>query len=116
MRPPELPDGRVHCRACGALITSEAFLVSVAGQALHHRTNPVGVAFTFGCFASAPGAEPVGEATTLHSWFAGQAWRLALCLVCGAHLGWRFEGEGPAFFGLILDRLTSGSGAAGEGS
>ena len=114
--PPELPGGRVHCRACGSPVTTEAYLLAVDGQEVHHRTNPAGVGFTFCCFAAAPGAEPVGEATTRHSWFAGQAWRLALCLACGAHLGWRFEGEGTAFFGLILDRLSTGRGAAGEGS
>ena len=87
---------------------------SVAGQVLHHRTNPAGVAFTFGCFSAAPGAEPVGEATGRHSWFPGYAWRLALCWGCGTHLGWQFEGAEPTFFGLILDRLTTRRGAAGE--
>ncbi|MDF1551421.1 MAG: cereblon family protein [Deferrisomatales bacterium] len=83
---------------------------------MHDRTNPFGVAFTFGCFTEAPGAEPVGEATTRHSWFAGQAWRLALCRACGIHLGWQFEGDAPGFFGLILDRLTTCCSTAGEGA
>jgi hypothetical protein len=67
------------------------------------------VAFTFGCFEAAPGALPLGEATALHTWFPGYTWRVAHCRACGVHLGWRFGGGEPGFYGLILDRLVSDS-------
>ena len=47
----------------------------------------------------------IGTPSTLNSWFAGYAWRMAFCAGCGAHLGWRFStvapgGEPPEFWGL----------------
>jgi hypothetical protein len=83
---------------------------------VHHRLNPAGVAFTFGCFATAPGAVAPGEATPRHTWFPGYTWRLAYCGACGVHLGWRFAGAGPGFYGLVLDRLVSAGGVNGEGA
>lgn len=94
------------CRACGLPITSWALARAVDGHGVHQRTNPAGIAFEFGCFASAPGATTVGESTAEHTWFPGCTWCLALCLGCGTHLGWRFAGLGDSFFGLILQRLV----------
>lgn len=90
---------------CGEPITSRAHQTTVAGSHVHHRTNPAGVTFEFGCFSAAPGVAVVGPATDEHSWFAGCVWSFALCGGCTEHLGWLFEGA-ERFYGLILDRLV----------
>jgi hypothetical protein len=67
--------------------------------------NPGGWVYELGCFLEAPGCRSEGEPTEEHTWFAGHAWRIALCVECGTHLGWRFDGTSGAFWGLILERL-----------
>ncbi len=99
---------RLLCRVCFTPITSEDHRVAVEGQAVHRRTNPSGVTFTFGCYVEAPGARGTGAPTAEFSWFSGYVWSFALCRGCGEHLGWSFEGKPPAFFGLILERLVTG--------
>ena len=100
-----IPDRPLCCHACGQVITSAAARRPVAGAEVHERTNPAGYRYCFGCFSTAPGCATIGEPEGEHSWFAGCAWRLALCGACGEHLGWHFSGADD-FFGLILDRLT----------
>jgi hypothetical protein len=97
---------RLLCRSCGSAVTAERERIDVDGQHLHRRSNPAGVEFEFGCFAAAPGAELVGKPTAEFSWFAGYSWVFSVCRACGAHLGWLFEGAGPSFHALILDRLV----------
>lgn len=99
------PGRRLLCANCGQPVTTEAERISIEGRSVHQATNPSGIEFEFGCFASAPGALVAGEPTTEFSWFTGYAWRFALCRGCGAHLGWFFQGGAPTFFGLILNRL-----------
>jgi hypothetical protein len=97
---------RLLCAACGETVAEEGDRATVEGRHAHRRTNPVGLTFDFGCFGAAPGALPIGTATTEHTWFPGHAWRFALCRACGEQLGWHFEGADSAFFGLIDDRLV----------
>lgn len=94
------------CRSCGSFVTTEAERVAIDGQHVHRRINPAGIAFEFGCFVAAPGAETVGAPTAEFSWFAGYRWVHSICRLCGTHLGWHFAGAGPAFHGLILARLV----------
>ena len=100
-------DRRLLCVACSEPITGDVDRVAVEGRHVHHRTNPAGIDFEFGCFSAAPGAAEVGAATSEHSWFAGFGWRISICRGCGSHLGWRFECESSSFHGLILDRLVA---------
>jgi hypothetical protein len=97
---------RLLCRNCGSPVTTEAERIAIDGHHVHHRTNPAGIEFEFGCFVSAPGAETAGEPTREFSWFAGYSWIYSLCRACATHLGWHFEGSGPSFHALILDRLV----------
>lgn len=99
------PEAMLRCRRCDHGVAPPSARVARAGAHVHTRINPGGWVHSFGCFAEAPGCVPVGPATTEHTWFAGYAWRVALCGGCGEHLGWRFEGAGDAFWGLILERL-----------
>jgi hypothetical protein len=100
------PRRRLLCRSCGAPVTAETERVAIDGQHVHRRTNPAGIDFEFGCFAAARGAESVGDPTPEFSWFSGYTWMYSVCRTCAAHLGWRFEGDGPSFHGLILARLV----------
>ncbi len=99
------------CSACGERITSVRERVEMNGNHAHTFTNPHGFTFDIGCFRSAPGCKPLGEATEAWTWFHGYAWRVAVCGGCGSHLGWGYEPtpadpDSRGFFGLILDRLT----------
>ena len=99
------------CSACGERITSVRDRVEMNGNHAHTFTNPHGFTFDIGCFRSAPGCRPLGEATEAWTWFHGYAWRVAVCGGCGTHLGWGYErspadADAAGFFGLILDRLA----------
>jgi hypothetical protein len=96
----------ITCAACGAGITHEKERMSVGGAHVHTFKNPSAIDFTIGCFANAHGCRPVGERSTVWTWFPGFAWQVSLCARCGAHLGWSFEGEASRFWGLILDKLA----------
>ncbi len=98
----------LYCKACNLPITSEDERVDVAGASVHRRVNPLGVEYEFGCFANAAGCSYLGGATEEHTWFAGYAWRIALCSGCQSHLGWLFRSPGRAFHGLITGRLRAG--------
>ena len=98
---------RIICAACGYAITTADARITKGGMHVHTRLNPSNVTFVFGCFSQAPGAALSGEPSTEFSWFHGYAWRIAACSGCGAHLGWRFEGDAP-FWALILERLSGG--------
>lgn len=101
---------RLFCAQCRHLVTHQDERISVQGSHEHRRTNPLGVSFHIGCFRSAGGVSVIGPASTEHTWFAGCAWRIGVCAGCGTHLGWRFDGDTGAFFGLILARLVSQPG------
>ncbi len=102
------------CRACGAGITRNRFRSAVEGRVSHTKVNPAGILFVFATFSKAPGAVAAGTATTAHTWFAGHAWRLALCAACAQHLGWLFTGPESSFWGLIADRMVQGCAPAAE--
>lgn len=60
----------------------------------------------------APGAVPVGPASTAHSWFPGYAWTMGHCGGCGGHVGWAYdavgEGRTPAhFWGLRVAAIVA---------
>ena len=105
---------RLLCRACDEPITDDGQRIAIEGRHVHHRTNPAGFDFEFGCFNEAPGALAVGEATSEHSWFSGFTWSFAICRACDTHLGWQFEGDGELFYGLILSRLEAEKPDSGE--
>jgi hypothetical protein len=99
---------RLLCARCGNTITHQDQRIAVNGAHAHSCTNPHGLTFYIGCFRDAPGCAPLGAATTEFTWFPGYAWRITDCAKCGEHLGWLFTSSGDGFYGLIIDRLTSG--------
>ena len=100
----EKPLQPVYCAACGSTVTYAEYATAVGGAFEHVFTNPHGYVFRIGLYTLAPGVAPVGGWTEEFSWFAGCAWRYALCANCLAHLGWEFGG-GHQFFGLVLPKL-----------
>lgn len=102
-------EGNLLCAACGSRISSNAERIAVAGGHEHEFPNPTGILYRIGCFSDASGCRQVGESTFEWSWFAGFAWRIALCRHCGTHMGWGYGGE-TTFYGLILDRLIPEAG------
>ena len=108
-----LDDPPLCCAACRAPVTTDSRRISVAGEHRHVFANPHGLVFAIGCFSAAPGCMATGPVTPDFSWFAGTSWQTAVCAVCRLHLGWRYlPGTGGYFYGLILDRLVTGPGAA----
>ena len=101
----------IVCAACAAVITHARQRIAMLGAHEHRFMNPAGYLFHIGCFALAIGCVVVGPASLEYPWFAGTAWRFALCGQCGQHLGWHFRAHGgDGFFGLVLDRLREGMG------
>jgi hypothetical protein len=84
--------------------------IDVNGSHEHTFINPEGVIYRIGAFSAAAGAVDVGPPSTYFSWFAGHAWRLAICKRCTTHLGWSFRAEESVFVGLILERLREADG------
>jgi hypothetical protein len=93
------------CAACSSIVTEPSQRLRVQSRHEHTFANPAGFVYRIGCFATACGARPFGAPSEEHTWFAGYAWRMAVCHGCGEHLGWLFAGSGPSFWGLILERL-----------
>lgn len=93
------------CRTCGQPVARLRDRISVGGKHVHALFNPAGILFEVGCFAQAPGCRFEGEFTRDFTWFAGYAWRFAMCLRCAAHLGWEYRGAGDGFAGLIMAEL-----------
>jgi hypothetical protein len=104
-------EGRVLvCAACLQAITSTSARIEMSGSHAHTFSNPHGIVFHIGCFAVAPGCGEASEASTLHTWFPGYAWQVAVCRGCGVHLGWLFRSGDSRFHGLIFDRLAETDG------
>lgn len=99
------PSG-LYCRACGLRITGQDRRIAVNGSHAHTFFNPAGRVFEVGCFSQAPGCLVSPEASLDFTWFAGYAWRPAVCSGCAVHLGWLFEKGDAEFFSLILPSLT----------
>jgi len=95
---------RILCRSCHNPITSKSMATDIDGRSSHVRINPAGLSYSFTCYREAPGCAIVGKATGDYSWFQGYQWQIALCGLCGEHIGWYFSGAVP-FYGLIGDRL-----------
>jgi hypothetical protein len=95
-----------RCAACRERVAPESARIDVAGAHEHAFVNPSGLRFVVVCFATAPGAVPEGERSTVWTWFPGYAWQISLCRACRAHVGWSFHApSGAAFWGLVRDRL-----------
>jgi hypothetical protein len=101
--------GVLICAACRTVITRERARIEINGGHEHSFFNPHGIIFHIGCFSEAPGCRPDGPFSGDFSWFPGYQWQIVHCRNCITHLGWSFRaGIGTPFFGMILNRLTSG--------
>ena len=103
------PEDCLWCACCDHPITSLQQHISMHGKHLHHLCNPHGLEFDVACFAEAWGALVRGPRADAFTWFPGYTWRLAVCADCGEHLGWYYESEEHAFYGLIADKLRAPS-------
>jgi hypothetical protein len=99
------PTRWLECLHCNQKVTKTSDRVEVDGKHLHSFINPAGVIYRIGCFGSAVGVVEVGEASAVFTWFAGNVWRVALCVGCERHLGWGFHGGESQFYGLVLAEL-----------
>ncbi|GBC59993.1 hypothetical protein DENIS_0935 [Desulfonema ishimotonii] len=96
----------IRCGQCGSRITTAGDRMDMNGQHRHVFNNPAGYIFEIGCFGRAEGCASRGTPTMEFTWFAGFAWRFAMCGKCNAHLGWHYiSSGGSSFYGLILDHL-----------
>lgn len=100
------PEPVIRCRHCLHTIARPADEIAVQGAYRHTFANPHGYVYEIGCFRWADGCSNIGPSSTEFSWFAGFAWRIAVCRKCRLHLGWHFDsGTQNSFHGLILERL-----------
>ncbi len=104
----EAPVDAVVCRRCLHEITSTAEAREINGTHTHTFANPEGIVFEIGCYGDAWGCGYVGSASAEFTWFSGYVWRIAVCVNCHTHLGWRFSSSGAnSFHGLITHRIRS---------
>jgi len=97
----------ILCLNCRHHITHDQQRISIGGSHIHSFANPHGVLFNIGCFTEADGCMPIGEKTGIFTWFPGYSWQIVHCTKCGEHLGWVYENNDAAFFGLIINKLAS---------
>jgi hypothetical protein len=105
--------GPLRCAACGAVLSEHAKILPVGGTSTPVFVNPAGIFFDLVLVEGPVAVRLVGDATTEATWFAGYAWRCALCRACGSHVGWRWEASAAgrlpgAFVGLIRDAIVEG--------
>jgi hypothetical protein len=100
------PETVILCRRCNQIISSSNEKISVNGSHRHTFANPHGLVFDIGCFQTVTGCGYAGPPSDEFSWFTGFSWRIVLCGMCLAHLGWVFLSGGSSFHGLILDRIV----------
>ena len=93
------------CRTCALPVARMRDRISVDGKHVHALFNPSGILFEVACFAKAPGCRFEGQFTHDFTWFAGYAWRFAMCRRCASHLGWEYRGADGGFAGLIMAEL-----------
>lgn len=96
------------CTACEQRITTPAAAIEIAGRHDHECVNPHGWRWRIGCFATAEGLVPLGEAENEWSWFPGFTWQIQNCARCGQLMGWLYRSGDQTFFGLILAHLREG--------
>ena len=109
----------IRCASCGTIVSYREYIIRYAGNSEHVFTNPHGFIFRVGLLQKAPGVFSVGEWTDEFSWFAGFAWRFAVCGGCMTHLGWEYLGtpgggargaeggtEWSRFYGLVVTKLS----------
>ena len=105
-RAAQAPMEAVVCRQCLNEISSVAQIREIHGSHTHTFANPEGIVFEIGCYQDAWGCGYVGPASAEFTWFSGYVWRIAVCVTCHAHLGWRFSASNGHFFhGLITSRI-----------
>lgn len=97
----------LRCVQCQHVITTEEARTQVQGRHLFRFTNPHGFDYEIGCFKQASGCLPEGPPTDTFTWFPGYTWQIQRCRGCLLHMGWRYENDESAFFGLILTQLLS---------
>jgi hypothetical protein len=108
-------DRWLHCRPCGARIAPLSALLPSNTPLVF--ANPSGMVFELVLLRDTCDLRLVGPATEEFTWFAGYAWRVALCHACATHLGWRFDAVGlerlpRGFFGLLRRELVEQAGRA----
>lgn len=101
-------DDSILCAECSMLVTRTRWRLSMGGEHEHTFFNPAGNIFRVLCFRESPGVSSVGNPSNEFTWFKKYLWTFSLCLGCGGHLGWRYEGDAEPriFFGLIKAKLS----------
>lgn len=103
----------LHCAVCGHRITRIKDRTLVNGRHLYVFTNPLGVTYRIGCFRAATGCQPEGPSSFDYTWFPGYSWQIQRCGSCHLHMGWRFQGDDSAFYGLVLKQLVESESGDG---
>ncbi len=102
----------IRCRACslGIARASAVFVAPGCDGPKRVFANPSGRVFEVLTVRQADGLRLAGESTPEFTWFAGYAWRAALCQKCVNHVGWAFSAartmvSPDSFFALITSEI-----------
>lgn len=96
---------KILCKECKSKITDSSFFISINNSHEHSFFNPHGYVFQIKCFSLAQGCIVTGEPSSEFTWFAGYKWQIAICALCFAHLGWKFQSGSSTFYGLIKNNI-----------
>ena len=89
--------------------------LAIGGESVSHVfSNPYGRLHEIITVRRAQGLLVAGPPTEEFTWFSGYAWEVAYCVVCHAHLGWKFTSaqdsrDPPTFFGLLRGEVIEPS-------
>ncbi|KAJ0172843.1 hypothetical protein K1T71_011982 [Dendrolimus kikuchii] len=94
------------CSSCWAEVARRDQLFAMSSDGVHSNyTNLGGYMHDIVTVAACGNVALSGAPSAEYSWFPGYMWTIALCRICTAHLGWRFDAmkrnlRPQQFFGL----------------
>lgn len=102
----------IRCRKCEQeLSDTDALFLIDSDRLTRVFANPHGYLHEIVTVRSARGLTVVGPATTEFTWFAGYAWEIAMCDLCGSHIGWAFNAtcdQSPELFWGLRRNMVIG--------
>lgn len=86
---------RFRCAACRTEISSPEHVFAPGDDGVQVYLNPGGYLHEVVTVTRTWNVVSDGEYTEEFTWFPGYAWCYLHCAACGAHVGWRYLGNGP---------------------
>ena len=105
------PESPILCAQCESTVSNARHLFASDGQqSARVFANPRGILFEVITLTRAENLLIMGRPCDEFTWFPDYTWQVCACAQCSNHLGWFFDGIGPAktpdsFYALIRSEL-----------